>query len=118
MFAQKMPRQPTEPTRMPPATGPRAIDSPETPSHTPIALARSLGALNTFVMIPSAAGLSMLPPTPCRMRKAISHDKDGARLHSHDPRVNRLRPTWKMVRLPILSAAAPENMSRLARTIV
>ena len=28
------------------------------------------------------------------------------------------RPTWKMVRRPILSAAAPENSSRLASTIV
>ena len=118
MFAQKMPRQPTEPTRMPPATGPSAMDRPDTPSQTPIALARSFGALKTLVMMPSAAGLSMLPPTPCSTRNAISQDSEGARLHSHEPSVNRLRPTWKMVRRPILSAAAPENMSRLASTIV
>ena len=103
---------------MPPTTGPRAMDSPDTPSQTPIALARSFGALNTFVMMPSAAGLSMLPPTPCSTRKAMSQDSDGARLHSHDPSVNKLRPTWKMVRRPILSATAPENISRLASTIV
>ena len=118
MFAQKMPRQPTEPTRMPPATGPSAMDRPETPSQTPIALARSFGPLNTLVMMPSAAGLSMLPPIPCSTRNAISQVSDGARLQSQEPRVNRLRPTWKMVLRPILSAAAPENISRLASTIV
>jgi len=43
----------------------------------------------------------MLPPTPCKTRNAISQDKEGARLHSHDPSVNRLSPTWKIVRRPI-----------------
>src|SRR5579863_2452624 len=37
MFAQKMPRQPTVPTSTPPSTGPSAMDSPNTPSQTPIA---------------------------------------------------------------------------------
>ncbi len=61
MLAQKMPRQPTVPTRMPPMTGPSAMDRPDTPSQTPIALARSDGALNMLVMMPSAAGLSIEP---------------------------------------------------------
>ncbi len=118
MLAQKIPRQPTEPIRMPPSTGPSAIDRPETPSQTPIALARSPGLLNVLVMMPSADGASIEPPTPCRIRNAISQERLGARLHSHEPSVNSDRPTWKIVRRPMRSAAAPENKSRLASTIV
>ena len=118
MLAQKMPRQPTVPTRMPPMTGPSAMDRPDTPSQTPMALARSDGVVNVLVMMPSAAGLSIEPPTPCSTRKAISQLRLGASEHSQEPRVNRLRPTWKMVLRPIRSAAAPENISRDASTIV
>jgi hypothetical protein len=118
IFAQKMPRQPTVPTSTPPSTGPSAMDRPNTPSHTPMARARSARPVNVFVMMPSAAGLSIEPPTPCRIRKPISQPRPGARLHSHEPRVNRDRPTWKMVRRPIRSASAPENISSAASTIV
>ena len=99
-------------------TGPSAMDRPDTPSQTPMALARSDGVVNVLVMMPSAAGLSIEPPTPCRTRKAISQLRLGASEHSQEPRVNRLRPTWKMVLRPIRSAAAPENISRDASTIV
>ena len=118
MFAQKMPRQPTVPTRTPPSTGPSAMDRPNTPSHTPMARARSAGRVKVFVMMPSAAGLSIEPPTPCRIRKPISQPRLGARLHSQEPRVNSERPTWKMVRRPIRSATAPENISSAASAIV
>ena len=118
MLAQKMPRQPTVPTRMPPMTGPSAIDNPDTPSQTPIALARSDGVTNVLVMMPSAAGLSIEPPIPCSTRKPISQLRLGASEHSQEPRVNRLRPTWKIVRRPIRSASAPENISSEASTIV
>jgi hypothetical protein len=37
MLTQKMPRQPTESTRAPPATGPRAMLSPNTEPQTPMA---------------------------------------------------------------------------------
>ena len=83
MFAQKMPRQPTVPTSTPPSTGPSAMDRPNTPSHTPMARARSARPVNVFVMMPSAAGLSIEPPTPCRIRKPISQPRLGARLHIH-----------------------------------
>ena len=118
MFAQKIPRQPTVPTSTPPRTGPSAMDKPNTPSQTPIARARSARPVKVFVMMPSAAGLSIEPPTPCRMRKPIRKPRLGARLHSHEPRMNSERPTWKMVRRPIRSATAPENMSRAASTMV
>ena len=118
MLTQKMPRQPTVPMRMPPSTGPSAIDRPNTPSHTPIARARSAGLVNVLVMMPSAGGFSIAPPAPCSRRNAISQPRLGARLHSQDPRVNSDRPTWKITRRPIRSAAAPENISKLASTMV
>ena len=118
MFAQKIPRHPAALMRTPPSTGPSAMDKPNTPSHTPIARARSAGLVNVLVMMPSAAGLSIEPPTPCRTRKPISQPRLGARLHSHDPRVNRDRPTWKMALRPILSARAPPNIRKLASVIV
>src|SRR5580704_3069405 len=118
MLAQKIPRQPTAPTSTPPSTGPSAMDSPNTPSQTPMARARSAGLVKVLVMMPRAAGLSIEPPTPCRMRKPIRAPRLGARLHSHEPRVNSDRPTWKIVLRPIRSATAPENISRAASAMV
>src|SRR6516165_4304647 len=118
MLAQKIPRQPTAPTSTPPSNGPNAIDRPNTPSQTPMARARSAGPVKVLVMMPSAAGLSIEPPTPCRTRKAIRAPRPGARLHSHEPRVNSDRPTWKIVLRPIRSATAPENISRAASVMV
>ena len=118
ILAQKIPRQPTAPTSTPPSTGPRAMDRPNTPSQTPIARARSAGPVKVLVMMPNAAGLSIEPPIPCRIRKAISQPRPGARLHSHEPRMNMDRPTWKIVRRPIRSASAPENISRAASVMV
>ena len=118
MLAQKIPRQPAAPTSTPPSSGPSAMDRPNTPSQTPMARARSAGPVKVLVMMPSAAGLSIEPPTPCRTRKAIRAPRPGARLHSHEPRVNSDRPTWKIVLRPIRSATAPENMSRAASVMV
>ena len=118
MLAQKIPRQPTAPTSTPPSTGPSAMDRPNTPSQTPMARARSARPVKVLVMMPRAAGLSIDPPTPCRMRKPIRAPRLGARLHSQEPRVNSDRPTWKMVRRPIRSASAPENISRAASAMV
>ena len=118
MLAQKIPRQPTAPTSIPPRTGPSAMDRPNTPSQTPIARARSARPVKVLVMMPRAAGLSIEPPTPCRIRKPIRQPSVGARLHSHEPRVKSDSPTWKIVRRPIRSAIAPENMSRAARAMV
>ena len=118
MLAQKIPRQPAAATSTPPSTGPSAMDRPNTPSHTPMARARSARPVNVLVMMPRAAGLSIEPPAPCRTRKPISQSRLGARLHSHEPRMNRDSPTWKTVRRPIRSASAPENISRAASVMV
>jgi hypothetical protein len=117
-FSQKIDRQPTASTNAPPSSGPRAMDRPITPPHTPIAFARSARSVKTFVMIDMATGLSIEPPTACRARNVMSHPVVGARLHSSDPAPNRTRPVWNVRRLPIRSPVEPPSMSRLASTSV
>ena len=118
MLIQKIARQPIEPTSPPPITGPSARLMPTTPPHTPMALARSRGSVNVFVMIDIATGFSIEPPTACSIRKAISQPSDGASEHSSDARVKISRPSWKMRRRPSRSAVDPESISRLASTSV
>jgi hypothetical protein len=74
--------------------------------------------VNVLVMIPRAAGFSMDAPAACSTRKATSHGRLGARLHSHEPSVNKAKPTWKMALRPNRSASAPPSRSRLASTTV
>ena len=116
MLTQNTPRQPTESTSAPPMIGPSAIDSPNTLPHTPIALARSPGSVNVFVMIAIATGLSIDPPTACRARNPISAPRLGARLHASEPTVNTASPIWKTRRRPTRSAVDPDSISRLAIT--
>ena len=118
MLIQKMARQPMPLTRMPPRTGPSARLTPTTAPQTPIALARSLGAVKVLTMIDIATGLSIDPPTACTARKATRAPRVGATLQSNDPSENSASPVWKMRRRPIRSATDPDSMSRLARTRV
>ena len=83
-----------------------------------MALARSRGSTNTFVMIDMATGLSIEPPTACTIRNATSAGDPGARLHSSEAAVKVARPTWKTRRRPSRSAVEPLKMSRLASTKV
>src|SRR3954447_23514235 len=59
-------------SRSPPQTGPRAMATPATAVHRPIALARSLGSVNTLVRIDSVAGMTRAAPTPMTARAAMS----------------------------------------------
>ena len=118
MLTQKMPRQPTESTRAPPVTGPRAMLNPNTAPQTPMAWARSRRSVNVLVMIDIATGFSIEPPTACSIRKPISQPVLGARLQASEPRVKMASPAWKVRRRPMRSAVEPENSSRLARTRV
>ena len=87
-------------------------------AQTPMARARSRRSVNVLVMIDIATGLSMDPPMAWTIRKTISQPRPGARLHSSEPTVKTLRPAWKVLRRPMRSAVAPENISRLASTSV
>ena len=117
-LTQKMPRQPTDVTRTPPSTGPKAMLIPITPPQTPMARARSARSVNVLVMMDIATGLSMDPPTACTIRNAISQPSDGARLHSREPAVKVTSPVWNTRRRPIRSAVEPDSISSEASTSV
>ena len=118
MLIQKIDRQPTDCTSAPPTTGPSARLTPTVAPHMPIACARSRGSVKTLRMIDIATGLSIDPPTPWSMRKAISQPRLGARLQSSEPSVNSTRPSWNTRRRPKRSPIEPDSISRLASTSV
>ena len=118
MLIQKMERQPTDPTSSPPTTGPRAMLTPMTAPHTPMACARSRGSVNVLVMIDMATGLSIDPPMACTMRKITSVVRFGARLHSSDPATKVEEADHERPAPARRSAVEPESMRRLARTRV
>jgi hypothetical protein len=99
-------------------TGPRAMLTPTTAPHTPIAWARSLASVNVLVMIDMATGLSMEPPMAWIMRKTTRVVRLGARLQRRDPATKVKSPTMKVRRRPRRSAVEPESMRRLASTRV
>ena len=76
----------------PPATGPIPTPSAETPAHTPIARARSLGERKTFDRMESVPGMMHAPPMPIIERVAMSTPADGAKAESTDPVPNTTRP--------------------------
>jgi hypothetical protein len=115
---QKIERHPTDPTRRPPITGPRAMLTPTTAAHTPTAWARSFGSVKVLVMMDMATGLSIDPPTACTIRKTTSRVRLGARLHSSDPSEKTTRPATKVRFRPSRSAIEPDSISRLASTKV
>ena len=72
--------------------GPMPMPSADTPAHTPIALPRSLGSVNTFVMIDSVAGMMNAPPMPISARVPISTSADDANAESTEPMPKTARP--------------------------
>ena len=83
-----------------------------------MALARSAGSGNVLAMIAIATGLSIVPPTACSARAAISQPMPGARPHSSEPSPKAARPTWKTRRRPTRSAVDPASTRKLASTRV
>ena len=59
-----------------------------------MARARSAGAGKVVATIAIATGLSIVPPTACTARAAISQPMPGARPHSSEPRPKTARPIW------------------------
>ena len=69
-------------------------------------------------MIAIATGLSIVPPTACSARAAISQPMPGARPHSSEPSPKAARPIWKTRRRPTRSAVEPASTRKLASTRV
>ena len=99
----------------PPATGPMAMPSPETPAQMPIAFARSLAG-KTAVMIDSVEGMMNAPPMPIRARVAISISGEVASADSPEPRPKMARPIVRPRLRPKRSPSAPAVSSRPAKT--
>ena len=77
MLTPKMKRQETVSRISPPASGPITVEIPDHAVHVPIALPRSRSE-KVAVMIPSVAGTSSAPVTPCSPRARISSVAVGA----------------------------------------
>ena len=95
----------------PPRVGPIATPSPETADHMAMALARSVGTVNTLVRIDKVAGMMAAAPTPMTTREAISSPADPDRPARADPRPNTTRPPARVRCRPIRSPRLPRLRS-------
>ena len=93
-------------TIRPPASGPIASASAETPAQMPIARPRSRGG-KVAVMIESVAGFISAAPTPWTARAPIRKEALGARPHASEASVKIARPTVNMRRRPYMSPSFP-----------
>ena len=109
-------------TIRPPARGPIASASAETPAQIPIAWPRSFGG-NVAVMIDSVAGFMSAAPIPCTARAPMRKPALGASPQASDESVKTTMPTMKIRRRPYRSASLPPviisaaNVSAYAVTI-
>src|SRR5947209_11153820 len=92
--------------RIPPTTGPKAIPSPDTPAHTPMARPRS-SAGNTLVRIDSVDGMISAPPTPIRARVAVRRLAVPAKAEATEPAPKITRPHASAERRPNRSDRLP-----------
>src|SRR5258705_4785518 len=98
-LTKKIQFQPTLSTIRPPASGPIASASAETPAQMPIAWPRCFGG-NVAVMIESVAGFISAAPMPCTARAPIRKPALGAKPHASDDSEKTTRPTMKILRRP------------------
>ena len=87
---------------------------PPSPDHAPIAGGRS-SRTKTVWMIARLPGVSRPPPSPCRMRAAISTSGVVARPHSREAAANHTVPITKTRRRPKWSPSEPP--SRISEVI-
>ncbi len=102
----------------PPVIGPRPSPNADTPAHTPIALPRSAGSVNTLVMIDNVDGMMNAPPTPINARVAISMSAEDDNADITDPAPNTARPNARNRYLPKRSPRLPAVRSSPANTKV
>ena len=83
----------------PPASGPIASASAETPAQIPIAWPRCFGA-KVATMMESVAGFMSAAPTPCTARAPMRKPALEASPHASEESEKMTRPTTKMRRRP------------------
>jgi hypothetical protein len=99
----------------PPATGPMAMPSPDTPAHTPIAFGRSWAG-KTAMMIDSVEGMMNAPPMPMIARAPISISGAVASAERPEPRPKMASPRVRARFRPKRSPSAPAVRSSPAKT--
>ena len=105
-------------SRNPPANGPIATPSPETPAQIAIARARSPASVNTFARIERVAGMMNAAPNPWMARVAINADGEWTSAQASEPPPNTTRPKMKHFLRPSRSPVFPAMSRKLANTIV
>ena len=113
----KIHRQDTSWTSQPPRNGPRAVATPPSPDHAPIALPRSAGT-NEACRIARLPGVRRAAPTPCNARAAIRTGAVGAIPHGRDASANQTTPIRKIRFRPYRSPSAPATRSSPASVSV
>ena len=114
-LTKKIQFQPMLSTIRPPASGPIASASAETPAQMPIAWPRCFGG-NVAVMIESVAGFINAAPMPCTARAPIRKPAFGAKPHASDDNEKTARPMMKILRRPKRSASLPPVIRSAAKT--
>lgn len=95
--------------RTPPSRTPTEAPPLITNAQMPIARARSEGSVKVVMMIASAAGAMMAPPTPCKARAATSSHWLPASPQRSEATVNSASPKANTLRLPNRSPALPPS---------
>ncbi len=113
-FTRNAHRQLANCTSHPPTNGPMAEATPPSPDHEPIALPRSSGRNDAWI-IARLPGVSSAPPTPCRTRARMSCSGDCASPQAAEAMVNHVTPMTKMRRRPKRSPRDPPSRMSDAR---
>ncbi len=104
--------------RNPPASGPMATPSPDTPAHIEMARARSPGSPKTLIRIESVAGMMNAAPKPCRPRIRIRVPALCTSEQAREPLPKTTKPPMKQPLRPRRSPVLPAISRKLAKMIV
>ena len=96
----------------PPSNTPRLPPPAHTKPYTPMALARSAGSVNMFMMSDSATADTTAPPTPCTARAAINSAWVLASPHASEAKVKATMPAKNTLRCPYKSPSRPPSSKR------
>ena len=113
MFARNIERQPARPISTPPRGGPSMSPMATVPPMKPRARPRPEGGAIWVTMAMPSAWL-MAAPMPCKARKAMSQETDGASPQHSEARTNSTSPAAKMRFLSRMSPSRDTSSSRLA----
>ncbi|MNT07314.1 hypothetical protein D3C72_1420140 [compost metagenome] len=93
----------------PPSSTPMLPPPAHTKPYTPIALARSAGSVNRFMMSESATADTTAPPRPCTARAATSRPCEVETPQASEASVNSTRPARNTRRWPYRSPSRPPS---------